>query len=462
MISEQIISPDYSKKRNENYGGSNSDFALVTYDNNNKISLFGVLSELPSFSYSPRYEDGPGTTITEKLNQFMCNDIMSIANAIGPADNSFNFKNLVASDSMTKRMYAGIEYGGIDLKFKIYENFLNGNSLPADWITQLSNFATISHNNNTTADNYTANIGAAAKNFEEVGSSVVNVVTLNKSELLNDKSKIKQEQYDKLRAAKENFDSKLAELNAIVNGWGFNKSFILKEYDSSSHIYFGLVVDANYCTSSGNIGNHIYNISSSGLGITRYMPPQDDCILFSIKKDWQTSDEEPDKLFKNNLKDFFNSASNNCIINYIRKNDENVYKETLSKEPTKNRTSSDSFGSIIDSIRSEFTDNATIRDYLLNTEVIGTINALGDSAVTRYGMNRVPGNFNQSNALGSKLWHLYIFTWLFKYPLPVFIKNWRYKKSNENGVSYDFTISCEFDQVYSKDTWKTYFGYGSI
>lgn len=65
--------------------------------------------------------------------------------------------------------------------------------------------------------------------------------------------------------------------------------------------------------------------------------------------------------------------------------------------------------------------------------------------------------------LGIRLWNLRIFTWIFASSLPVYIKSWSYKPSEEYKdnmpLYYDFSISCMLDQVISRDLWyKYYFG----
>ena len=68
---------------------------------------------------------------------------------------------------------------------------------------------------------------------------------------------------------------------------------------------------------------------------------------------------------------------------------------------------------------------------------------------------------NKENALGEKLWHLYLYNdVIFKStdPLTVYISDWSVKPSaeviNNRPVYYDFEIVCAMDQVYSRNTWR--------
>lgn len=95
---------------------------------------------------------------------------------------------------------------------------------------------------------------------------------------------------------------------------------------------------------------------------------------------------------------------------------------------------------------------------------------ISDMLTLRFGNTRVFGEFNRLNALGEKLWALYLYdNFLFKQPLTVFVKDWSVKPSNEintikvetddsvqfvqRPVYYEFNITCALDQVYSKDQW---------
>lgn len=95
---------------------------------------------------------------------------------------------------------------------------------------------------------------------------------------------------------------------------------------------------------------------------------------------------------------------------------------------------------------------------------------ISDIMTLRFDTTRVFGEFNRVNALGEKLWALYLYdNFLFKRPLTVFVKDWSVKPSQEintikveNGsevsfiqrpVYYQFNLTCSLDQTYSIDQW---------
>ena len=95
---------------------------------------------------------------------------------------------------------------------------------------------------------------------------------------------------------------------------------------------------------------------------------------------------------------------------------------------------------------------------------------ISDIMSLRFSSTRVFGEFNRVNALGEKLWALYLYdNFLFKRPLTVFVKYWTVKPSQEintikvvNGsevnfiqrpVYYQFELTCSLDQTYSIDQW---------
>ena len=116
----------------------NNLFELVTYDpsvnngkNNGQIRLMGVLKQLPNFSMSTKWSEGPGASITNFVKDYMGNELMEIVTTIGGNDRSWN-----AVDEQSDRVYDGVaSLPTFNLDFRIYTTETIGTKALTSWTT---------------------------------------------------------------------------------------------------------------------------------------------------------------------------------------------------------------------------------------------------------------------------------------------------------------------------------------
>lgn len=116
----------------------NNLFELVTYDpsvnndkNNGQIRLLGVLKQLPNFSMSTKWSEGPGASITNFVKDYMGNELMEIVTTIGGNDRSWN-----AIDEQSDRVYDGVaSLPTFNLDFRIYTTETIGTKALTSWTT---------------------------------------------------------------------------------------------------------------------------------------------------------------------------------------------------------------------------------------------------------------------------------------------------------------------------------------
>ena len=156
-----------------------SKFHLITPadENGNLVILTGLLNEMPEFSISVDYENGPGADWQDKLMSFMTSDVMQFASMIGSADGSF--KNLIKAGTWTKKIYAGYKPGNIELSFRIYASDQLGQSSSQSWINALKNYATLNASNEFSMQNAFENIGRALKNMRYTGNEFSTILFKN-------------------------------------------------------------------------------------------------------------------------------------------------------------------------------------------------------------------------------------------------------------------------------------------
>lgn len=497
MLKQLIVSPQYNKSRTTTYGGDCSDFMLSTYTKDEgTITLQGVLSEMPTFSMTPKYEEGPGEAISEQLSKFMCNDIMTVANAIGPVDTSNGAKNIIATGAVTRRMYAGVDYNSIDLKFRVFYNYNHGMLSFDSWAKTLSKYATPDTANGPTFANFANNIKAAAKNMYSAGKEVMGNLNFNDVEdgdtqLKKRKAKAKEFEQNavKLDNALSLLNSAIAEkypkarrFRLVVNG---ANAHVKRMKDYTNKTVFipddnGITTDTEFLLQISERGGQDPNQYHGGWdvleqdGTTDCDATSDDGRVWYVNEACYSLDKDESKMFVDNFSMYFKSETDNCIVKCMNKNPDyfgdNVTDKDLDdwytnemKKTVQQSKLKAAMEEIIMKIGGEKPDDRTIRDRLRDSKVIEALNKVGEVAVARYNPGRVQHAFNKENMLGIRLWNLRIFTWIFASSLPVYIKSWSYKPSEEYKdnmpLYYDFSISCMLDQVISRDLWyKYYFG----
>ena len=93
--------------------------------------------------------------------------------------------------------------------------------------------------------------------------------------------------------------------------------------------------------------------------------------------------------------------------------------------------------------------------------LLTNLSQVAGKVVDKYDRTRVVGSFNKNNSFGEKLWYLSIYNdVIFKRssPLIVYISDWSVKYSEEclhgfDPAYADFSITCNLDQIYSRDQW---------
>lgn len=499
MLKQLIVSPQYNKSRTTTYGGDCSDFMLSTYTKDEgTITLQGVLSEMPSFSMTPKYEEGPGEAISEQLSKFMCNDIMTVANAIGPVDTSNGAKNIIATGAVTRRMYAGVDYNSIDLKFRVFYNYNHGMLSFDSWAKTLSKYATPDTANGPTFANFSNNIKAAAKNMYSAGKEVMGNLNFNDVEAGDTQLAKRKDKAAKFEKKAVDLDNALSLLNTaiaekypkarwfrlVVNGSKDANADIKRMKDHASKTVFvpdddGITTDTEFLLQISEKGGYDPDHYNGGWdvlesdGTVDWDATGDDGRVWYVDEACYSLDEDESKMFVDNFSMYFETETNNCIVKCMNNNpeyfDKNVQATDLDEwytnemQKTAGESKLKAAMEEIMKIGGEKPDDKTIRDRLTDSRVKQALDNVGEVAVARYNPGRVQHAFNKENMLGIRLWNLRIFTWIFASSLPVYIKSWSYKPSEEYKdnmpLYYDFSISCMLDQVISRDLWyKYYFG----
>lgn len=106
----------------QEYG--NNYFELITFDkglnngkNNGKVTLAGVLKDLPQFSMKATWEPGPASTISDTVKKFMTSPLVEMTTTLGGRDRAW--MNL---DEGTDRTYKSTNRPSFSLTFKLYTN----------------------------------------------------------------------------------------------------------------------------------------------------------------------------------------------------------------------------------------------------------------------------------------------------------------------------------------------------
>lgn len=431
-----------------------SHFILSTIETSDDIStarpifLHGLLSDLPEFSFTVNYEDGPGTEWQDMLSNFMANDLMSIFNAIGSAKKA-DFVNLVKAGTWTKQVYNGYSPSTIPLKFRIYTKDTLGQSSPQKWKDTLIKYASISRDNEFDIKNAAHNIVSTISNAYYTGeeaADLANAATMAYSNMGNRESpQTDTEKLNEKNAKNQSIFTKLNEtLDSVVST--FNNS----GYKGSARRYT-IAYNIEQVAADGD-GTKIYltfSLKDSATGFNNQFDSgrMQIGILNAQKVD--------DAKFEHS--DF--ETAYNAFVEKIRKY---ITAGDNEMRDMKNDLASAGLPSKINEIYSDTdAENSEDNDIEKALGFIGSVaDSMGDLLTKKYTDKRVYQSMNVNNCLGEKLWHLTIYNnVIFKSssPLIVYISNWSYKPSEEvvddMPVYYDFNITCALDQVYSRETW---------
>lgn len=108
MVSEKIL-----KEYGNNYFKLSSTYGGNTYE------FDGVLTEIPSFSMSCSWDEGPVAGITDFVQETLSNELFEFA-GIGTTNAESEYKRILPSDKMTALQYADVDFVSFDLKFRVY------------------------------------------------------------------------------------------------------------------------------------------------------------------------------------------------------------------------------------------------------------------------------------------------------------------------------------------------------
>ena len=106
----------------DEYG--NNYFELITFDkglnngkDNGRVTLAGVLKDIPAFNMKATWEPGPAATISDTVKKFMTSPLAEMTTTLGGRDRAW--MNL---DEGTDRVYKSTSKPTFSLSFKLYTN----------------------------------------------------------------------------------------------------------------------------------------------------------------------------------------------------------------------------------------------------------------------------------------------------------------------------------------------------
>lgn len=426
-----------------------SKFHLSTINNSGKpVVLTGLLNELPEISFTVNYNDGPGKSWQDTINNFFGGETAQLINALGSGGS--NSRNLVTGSTWTKKIYNGYSTSTIPLKFRIYSSDTLGQTPAQDWINNLAVFATLATDNTMSPEllllNGLATIDSAKaeaiKLSEILGNNAANTDngSTNKEKTQADNQNANVDnvlKIDKLIAESANSFSlinvklkKALKDNNIIN-FVSNWANAAKGYTREYYIVVEMTVknaktNSNITkTFSASIGRNASSFTNSHQNVTD---------IISVDKFFEGLDDIGDQ-----IRDAFGEEAKSRYMKCV-----NQLKSKADLE-NNNETNDD------------FKDLEKIYKagkFLANN--------IGDHLISKFDKYRVVSEFNKNNMLGEKLWYLSIYEdIIFKKtsPLIVIISDWSAKPSIEYDTSldmpvyYDFEITCMLDQTYSNEQW---------
>lgn len=455
----QTVSPTYGTDKQTGI----SKFKLSTIDTDKNVttsvSLYGLLNELPEFSFEVDYIDGPAGVWQDTLSSFFRNDLSDLVNLIG-ADSETGYKNMVKAGTWSKKIYNGYKPGSIPLKFRIYTTDTLGQTDPNIWIDSLTRYATIRSSATYSIEQQMRNFFSGLKNISDTGKKFGNTIqgfaNIYGSKPENDQPEQTQSEIDQNRV--NEYDNKREQLFHI-------KSTILqcaKAFNAKPENKIPIDISFHTNMSTGQKITGVFTSTTENtlyvnvkLGSNELITGSDgDCGI-----DY-TESADPDKV-----------ATKDSILEVLTNAKGKAQRFTESSAKIAKQDYESAYSKFLDEVKAainaldndEFNqdpDEETKKQTEQVNKLLGIINELGNTFIDKYGPYRVVSNFNKNNALGSKLWYLNIYDNIIfnsAYPLIVYISDWNVKVSNESisgtPVYYDFNITCHLDQVYSRSQW---------
>ena len=402
------------------------------------IVLNGLLTELPEMSFSINYEDGPGNEWQDILSKFMANDLVSIFNVIGAEGGGF--KSLLKSGTWTKQMYTGYNPSTIPLKLRLYDEDLLGQSPITAWKEYLSKYASISSDSEFSMLQAGKNVLNAFVNAYRTGEAAAEKtqeIYFKGKQTFGEDDKKGTEEYQKRQ---KDIIFKVTKINEYLrsNIANFLKANELNDFRIRCYI---ALINANSLYQPGKI---VFRMSTE-------KGDENDWFADSWEEagKWDDPDKDPNEL-KIEVEDITEKLKEG-----LQKRDElRSYVDSYFSE-----NFIQGIKDIVNSTSGPSNEEATIDKAFKFFESVG--NAVEATVFGKFGPGRVYGDMNVENALGEKLWYLYIYTNVFfnaDKPLTVYISDWSIKPSEETiygkPVYYDLEITCALDQIYSRDRWK--------
>lgn len=424
-----------------------SQFQLSTIDSNGGlVSMIGLLNELPEFTFSIDYTDGPGIAWQDMMSSFFTNDLMQCINMIGAQRGDETWLNFMNAGSWSKKVYNGYKPGSISLKFRIYSEDTLGQTAAKTWVDNLTNYATIAEKNKFSVTGAVHNVKQAIINSMATGKSAGNQMNVMYQQLAS--SENDDDESDNEKKKREDFEKKQYKANQI---------------------YSRIITVLNVYESYTDTDKRKYDFGFSTEGEV----DSNGKVTIVVKTSTRLDRNNRSFTVESDL-GIINPKNTNNDANQITC-DENSAYALLDDIKSKISEQSSFAGKCIDKIKARFAEmmekyNKDSKSYQ-NGEGIQQFNKLNmlltnlsqvaGKVVDKYDRTRVVGSFNKNNSFGEKLWYLSIYNdVIFKRssPLIVYISDWSVKYSEEclhgfDPAYADFSITCNLDQIYSRDQW---------
>lgn len=459
----------------ENIAG-NAAFTLTTAGEkeNEVIELKGVLKEMPSFGLSTEWTEAPKNTFGKKVQEFFMGDLIEMAGFVADAPH----QNQLLIDEWSSRMYSGTKNKAITLNFRIYPQNLLGQTTPDKWLKNLSKYATPSGQSVMSAGRLMENVISVIRAAEQKGKDGGNAV----NEFLNlvTGSKDDPETPEAQEKRKEKLSDTIWKLDMML---GIAKRKVrqskIEKYTASNSMVTDTVEHDKY-EKDGK--NHKMSIT-----IEQLIDMCDVNLTWGSKSAEKMDSEDVDLSDKNIVKFKFRWPQKE-----VNKDDSFDSSDEVVDDATAFTTDCQiDVDSVLGSLQNEDSDwkkeNDLVfaRDEVLNyfREVLSDVNRQiteqkNDYNPSKHNMtpsviNEIEGSMASQFAtedrymnvkfLASRLWALKIFPFIFSRPIIVAITDWKVTPSLEmmgnTHAYYDFSVTCEPDQVKSLEKWKSIIKY---
>lgn len=465
----------------ENVAG-NAAFTLTTAGEkeNEVITLTGVLKEMPSFGLSTEWTEAPKNTFGKKVQEFFMGDLMEMAGFLADAPH----QNQLLIDEWSSRMYSGTKNKALTLNFRIYPQNLVGQDDPDKWLKYLSKYATPSGDSVMSAGRLMNNVIAVIQAAEQKGEGAGKGAGAALNEFMNLVTGTKDD--PNTPEAQEQRQMKLSDIiweMDMMLGIAkrrVRKSFIAK-YTQSNTMITDTVDHKKHGDKykmSLNIENFLdmckidlSSMSKPGIFFnTDKKDPKDidldDGDIIKFVFEWPT--KEVDKY------DAFDTSAEKVggakvFTDQCRLNTEDILGKLQEQDSDWKKENDLVFAK--DTVLSYF--RAVLEDINTQIDTQRLKFAPSEHAMTPSVINEIESGMASQFAtedrymnvkfLASRLWALRIFPFIFSRPIIVAITDWKVTPSLEmmgnKHAYYDFSVTCEPDQVKSLEKWKTILKY---